>query len=185
MPIANAQEVFLHELGDIYDAEHRFLEGQQFMAQKATNQDLKSAIDRHIEQTGEQIRNLQRVFERLGQEPHRETCDASMGLLSEARQDIDGSENEAVCDLVVDTAVVKVEHYEIASYRNLITGARLMERSEIEHLLQENLQQEEETARIAESSAETLLRKAMGEQEGPGEETKGLIGEAKEKLTGR
>jgi ferritin-like metal-binding protein YciE len=118
MPIADAQELFLHELGDIYDAEHRFLDGQQFFTQKATDQDLKSAIDRHIEQTAEQIRNLERAFGEMGQEPRREMCDASIGLLSEVRQDIDGAENEAVCDLVIDAAVAKVEHYEIASYRN-------------------------------------------------------------------
>lgn len=90
MPIADAQELFLYELGDIYDAEHRFLERQQSMAQKATDRDLKSAVDRHIEQTGEQIRNLEQAFGEMGQEPRRETCDASIGLLSEVRQDIEG-----------------------------------------------------------------------------------------------
>ncbi len=165
MPIANAHEVLLHGLGDIYDAEHRFLEEQQFMAQQARDQELKSAIERHIEQTRRQIGNLERAFRELGEEPRRQRCEASLGLLKEVRQDIDGATNEAVCDLVIDTAVIKVEHYEIASYRNLVIGARLMERSEIEDLLQENLDQEEETARIAESSAEALLPKAIGGQE--------------------
>ncbi len=165
MPIADAREVLLHGLGDIYDAEHRFLGGQEFMAQQATDQELKSAIERHIEQTRRQIGNLERAFRELGEEPRRQRCEASLGLLKEVRQDIDGATNEAVRDLVIDAAVVKVEHYEIASYRNLVVGARLMERSEIEHLLQENLDQEEETARIAESNTETLLRKAIGEQE--------------------
>ncbi len=165
MPIANAREVLLHGLGDVYDAEHRFLEGQQFMTQQATDQELKSAIERHIEQTRRQIGNLERAFRELGEQPRRQRCEASLGLLKEIRQDVDGATNEAVCDLVIDTGVVKVEHYEIASYRNLISSARLTERSEVEHLLMENLRQEEEAVRIAESSAEMLLRKTTREQE--------------------
>ena len=51
MPVANANEAFLHGLGDIYDAEHRFLEGQQRMVQEATDQRLRSAIQEHTEQT--------------------------------------------------------------------------------------------------------------------------------------
>ncbi len=58
MPIAQVQELFAYELGIIYDAEHRFLEGQQEMAQQATDQDLKSSIQQHIEQIEQHIRNL-------------------------------------------------------------------------------------------------------------------------------
>ena len=57
-----------------------------------------------------------------------------------------------------------------------------MGQTEIERLLKENMQQEEETARSAENSAEELLRKAMNEG-GPEEE--GLIEKAKDILTGR
>lgn len=60
MAITTMQELFIDELGDIYDAEHRFLEGQQEMAQKATDQDLRSAIQEHIEQTRQHIRKLER-----------------------------------------------------------------------------------------------------------------------------
>ena len=62
MQLTNANEVFLHDLCDIYDAEHRFLEGQQEMAQKATDQNLLGAIQKHIGQTRQQIRNLEQVL---------------------------------------------------------------------------------------------------------------------------
>ena len=32
MQIASTYDLFIHELGEIYDAEHRFLEGQEEMA---------------------------------------------------------------------------------------------------------------------------------------------------------
>jgi hypothetical protein len=50
--------------------------------------------------------------------------------------------------------------------------------------LSENIRQEEETARIAENSAEELLQKAM-QAEGESTEDKGLIDQAKDKLTGQ
>ena len=48
MPIANAQELFVHELGEIYDAEHRFIVGQQEMAEHATDEELKEAIQARL-----------------------------------------------------------------------------------------------------------------------------------------
>ncbi len=185
MTLTKAHELFLHEVGDIYDAEHRFLEGQQEMVQNATDEELGGAIQDHIQQTRQHIVNLERVFGELGEERRRETCDASQGLLNEARKGVAEAGNEAVRDCVIVAAVAKVEHYEIAGYRNLITGARLMGHTGVERLLTENLQQEEETARIAEGSAEKLLRKAMqGEGERP-EEEKGFVDKAKDTLTGQ
>jgi ferritin-like metal-binding protein YciE len=180
LQLTNANEVFLHDLCDIYDAEHRFLEGQEELAQKATDQNLLGAIQKHIEQTRQQIRNLEQVFEELGQEPYRETCDASIGLVREAQKDIEEARNEAACDSLIDAAVAKVEHYEIASYRNLMTGAKLMGQTGIANLLNENLQQEEDTAQIAEQSASQLLQKAMQARE----QEEGLMDKAKEKLMG-
>ncbi len=49
MPIAGTQGLFLHELCELYDAEHRFVEGQQEMAQEATDGKLESAIREHLE----------------------------------------------------------------------------------------------------------------------------------------
>jgi ferritin-like metal-binding protein YciE len=86
---------------------------------------------------------------------------------------------------VIISAAIKVEHFEIASYRALLTSAQQMGQQEVVNLLQQNLREEEETAQIAEQSAPELIQKAMG-QEGQQEEEgeKGLIDRAKDKLMG-
>ena len=180
MPIANPQEKFVHELCLVYDAEHQFVEGQQEMAQEATDGDLESSIREHIEQTRLHIRNLEQAFERLGRQPQRQTSVVAQGLVSEAQRDIQEAQNDAIRDCLIDAAVIKVEHFEMGTYRGMVTGAERMGHTEIVNLLNENLRQEEETARIAEQSAPELLQKAM--QEGGQEE--GLIDKAKDKLTG-
>ena len=67
-------------------------------------------------------------------------------------------------DTLVADAQAKVEHFEIACYRALITGAaqKMELGEEAVGLLEENLRQEEErTARMAEPSTPRLVQKSM------------------------
>ncbi len=170
MPIADTRELLVHELCVLYDAEHRFLEGQVHMVHKATDPELQRSIEDHIYQTRRHIRNLEQFFGELGQEPRREANEAAKGLVSETRQDLEEAKSDALRDCAINAAVIKVEHLEIGSYRGLLSGARLMTGGSVavDDLLQTNLRQEEETARTAEQSAEKLLQKAIQRPEGEG-----------------
>jgi ferritin-like metal-binding protein YciE len=182
VPITNTQELFLHELAEIYDAEHRFLEGQAVMVDRVTDDELQSSIRNHILQTRQHIRNLEQVFRELGEESRRETNEVAQGLVSEAQTSMQETESDVLRDCAIDAAVIKVEHFEIASYRSLVTGARLMGQSKVVDLLNANLGQEEETAQIAEQSAEKLLQEAMQAEE---PEPEGLVDKIKDKFTGQ
>lgn len=191
MPIANMQELFLHELAEIYDAEHTIVFGLEAMIQGASDEDLKSAVQNHLQQTRGHIQNLEQVFNQLGQEPYRETNEIAQGAAKELQQGLgEVHQSPELVDCVIISAAIKVEHFEIASYRGLITGAQQMgQQEEVVNLLQQNLQEEEETARIAEQSAPDLIQKAMmGQQEedkGQQEEDKGLVDKIKDTLTGQ
>ena len=161
MPINNAQELFVHNLSEIYDAEHQFVEGQQEMAQQASDQELRSALEEHIGQTEQHARNLEQVFDHLGQQPQRVTNEVAQGLVSSAQQVMQETQNENLRDCAINAVVLKVEHFEMGSYRGLITAAQQMGQDEIVDLLQQNLQQEEQTAQTAEQSAPELLQKVM------------------------
>ena len=178
MPIADTRELLLHELRELYDAEHRFLEGQVQMVHRATDSELQRSIEDHIYQTRLHIRNLEQFFGELGQEPRRESSEAAKGLVSEARQGLEVDWSDALRDCAINAAIIKVEHLEIGSYRGLLTGARLMmgQSVAVDDLLQTNLRQEEETARTAEQSAEELFQKAMQAEQPEGE---GLIDKVK------
>jgi ferritin-like metal-binding protein YciE len=186
MPIANTQEFFLHELAEIYDAEHTIVFGLQAMEQGASDAELRSAVQNHLEQTRGHIQKLEQVFNQLGQEPHRETNEIAQGAAKELQKGLGEAHQSAeLVDCVIISAAIKVEHFEIASYRALITGAQQMGHDEIVGLLQQNLQQEEQTAQVAENRAKGLLQKAMQAEKGEQQEDKGLIEQAKDKLTGR
>jgi ferritin-like metal-binding protein YciE len=162
MAINSLQDKFIHELRDIYDAEHQFLEGQQLMLQNAKDQKLQSMITTHISQTQQHIRNLEQAFQLLGQKAQRQTCDGAKGIVTEGKKLMEETKGmDALQDTAIAGAADKVEHYEIASYRGLIQGAQLMNQPQLVQLLQANLQQEEQTSQLIESSAPQLLQKAM------------------------
>ncbi len=160
MAITTTNEMFTHELSDMYDAEHRFLKGQEEMLAQASDPELKEMIQTHIQQTEQQIKNLDQVFSLLGQKAKGEKCDAAAGLVSEAQKTMKEASVVALRDCVIGTAATKVEHYEIVNYRGLVAGAEGMGQTKIVALLRTNLAQEEQTAQKLEKSAPQLLKKA-------------------------
>ncbi|MBA2621401.1 MAG: ferritin-like domain-containing protein [Acidobacteria bacterium] len=162
MAIKTLEEKFQHGLGDIYDAEHRFLEAQQTMLQGATDATVQSMLEKHIAETQQQIVNLTRVYEVLGLKAERVSCDAAAGLVSEGNKLLKETKDvPALADLAINGSCSKVEHYEIASYRGLIAGAEMMGQTEVAQLLTENLDQEENTADSLEATMPALLERAM------------------------
>ncbi|ACC79882.1 DUF892 family protein [Nostoc punctiforme UO1] len=159
--ITNLQDKFIYELGGIYDAEHRFLEAQQLMWQYSQHSQLKSLLETHIGETEQQIRNLEQVFRTLGQQPQRVTCDAAAGLISDGQKlTLLSADNPQIVDLGLAGGQAKVEQLEIAAYRALIRGAEQMGQNEVVQLLQQNLQQEEQTAKKIEQHLPQLLKEA-------------------------
>ena len=162
MAIKTLEEKFIHSLGDIYDAEHRFLDAQQTLLESANSTTVKQLLETHIGETEQQIANLARVYEILGLKAKRIACDGAKGIVTEGNKLVkETSDVPALVDLAIAGGCSKVEHYEIASYRGLIMGAELMGQTEVVQLLSENLQQEEKTATTIESNMPELLTKAM------------------------
>ena len=165
MAIKTFDEKFTHELGDIYDAEHRFLDAQQEMLAQATDSKLQSMIQAHIGETEEQINNLEQVYKLLGQKAKREKCDAAAGLVTEGQKAMkEASEVPEILDCVIAGSAARVEHYEMANYRGLVMAAELMGNKDVLKLLKDNLKQEEQNAKKIEDSTPALLQKSLKSQ---------------------
>lgn len=164
MAIKTLEEKMVHGLGDIYDAEHQFLEMMQEALPQANSDVVKTLLQQHIVQTEQQISNLEQVFDALGEKAKRVTCAGAAGIVSENQKTLkEVSGNPALVDLAIAGGSSKVEHYEVASYRSLITGAEQMGQNQIAQLLQQNLQQEEQTALKIEQSTPALFQRAMNQ----------------------
>lgn len=146
MPLDSAfHDRFLHEIQDLYDAEHQILDALPAMIEGASHAELKTALSEHREQTENHVSRLEQVFESVEAEPKRRHCDGMAGLLKEGEKVLDeGDLPAAVRDAAIIAACQKVEHYEIAGYGTVAAWAELMEHDEAHELLGETLDEEKE-----------------------------------------
>lgn len=145
MKIDNLQALFLHELKDAYDFEHRILDGLEEMEQAADAEPLQQAFRQHYQQTERQIERLERVFAELGEEPKREPCDGIQGILEEGSEVADADGDPAAIDAALIAGAQRVEHYEIAAYGTLRAYAQHLGYDRAAKLLQETLDEESQT----------------------------------------
>ena len=73
------EELFLHQLKDLYDAEHRLTDALPKLAEKASHASLKNAFQAHLQETEKQIERLEMIFENVGEEPERMKCASDGG----------------------------------------------------------------------------------------------------------
>jgi ferritin-like metal-binding protein YciE len=143
MPLQTPLDLFLHEMGDIYDAEQRIAQILPTLASEATDTQAQSAYQQHLTETQQQIQNLEQCFQALGTQPTRQTCAAVAGLKQEHDTFLKEQPTDQVLGLFDLGAAAKTEHYEIASYQGLIEQAKLLGQQQCAQLLQQNLQQEQ------------------------------------------
>lgn len=140
----NLQDLFMHELRDLYDAEQRLVEALPLMSGAATSADLKRAFDAHLMETRSHVGRLEEVFRKLGQEPKRETCKAMQGLIKEGDDMISAKGDAKVRDAGLIAAAQRVEHYEMAGYGAVRTYAQQLGFQDIARTLQQTLDEEGE-----------------------------------------
>jgi len=157
MAAKTLQDLFIHELSDIYSAEKQLTKALPRMARAATNQKLSEAFQAHLEETQGQIERIDQVVDLCDIKLKRMKCAAMEGLVEEAREVIDEIAKGPVLDAALIASAQKVEHYEIASYGTLCTFARRIGSKDAEKLLYQTLQEEKATdeklTKLAESEA--------------------------------
>ena len=151
------EDLFVHELKDIYNAEKQLVKALPKMAKGATSDKLRTAIEEHLQQTEEQVNRLDEVFRSLDVPARGVKCAAMEGLIEEGKEILDGDFDDPVRDAAIIGAANKVEHYEIAAYGTLISFARLLGRSDAEKLLRETLDEEKAADRKLTELAESEI----------------------------
>jgi ferritin-like metal-binding protein YciE len=155
--IESPRELFVHKLGSALTMENEILDMLEELGEKAHDQSLKQLLSHHRQETQQQVRNLERAFEALGEEPKGQACPAIEGLEKEGKQNLKQVDDSLV-DHVILSAAPATEHHEIAVYTGLITKAEAMGEDDVANLLRENLEQEEHTLREVEQKARMLTQ---------------------------
>src|SRR6476469_4557603 len=170
MKMQTLRDLYIDELKDIYDAENQIVKALAKMAKAASNEELRAAFEQHLDQTQTQIERLEQIFEELEEKAKGEKCEATRGLLEEAKKMMEEAEDEDVRDAAMIGSAQKVEHYEIAAYGTLRTYAELLGYDEQAELLQETLDEEKETDENLTELAVTCINMEANEDEDSEEE---------------
>jgi len=137
-------ELFLDELADLYSAEQQLTKALPKMAKAAQSDELREALEQHLEETEEHLSRLEQVAESLDETLKKKTCKAMKGLIEEADEIVKEQKDSSALDAGIIAACQKVEHYEIASYGTVCAWAEQMGHDEALKLLRQT--EEEESA---------------------------------------
>ncbi len=156
MELKTLNDLFIHQLQDLYGAEQQLLKVMPKMLEKTTSKELKEAFTKHKAETENQVTRLESVFQSLGMEAKAVKCKAMEGLLKEAEEFMGEDADKFVMDAGLIASAQRVEHYEIAGYGTACTYAKYLGHTDALNLLQETLSEEKKTdenlSYIAESS---------------------------------
>jgi ferritin-like metal-binding protein YciE len=145
MGMQTIEELFEHELKDMYGAETSLLDALEQMAAESSDREIRRGFTQHRRETQGQIKRLEKIFKSIGHKPEAETCPGIEGLLKEKKAFMRARPTPELLEFYNIGASQKVEQYEITSYENLIDMAEKLGLHDAVELLEQNLQEEEAT----------------------------------------
>lgn len=144
MAFENLQDLFVHELKDLYSAENQILKALPKMVQAANSAELQQAFQDHLTQTEGHVQRLEDILRELQVSPRGVKCAGMEGLLEEGKEVL--KQKAEAQDWVLDAALIgaaqRVEHYEMAAYGTARAHAEKLGLYRAAKLLQQTLDEE-------------------------------------------
>jgi ferritin-like metal-binding protein YciE len=151
------RELYIEELKDLYDAEHQLIKALPKIRDAASSEDLRSAIEEHLDKTKGHASRLETIFSNMGEKAKAQKCKGMEGLIKEGSEIIKEEDMDTeVKDAAMIGAAQRVEHYEIAGYGCVRTYATLLGDQEAADMLQETLEEEKEADQTLNEIAEHI-----------------------------
>ena len=155
--IKTLDDLFVHQLQDIYYAEQQITKALPKMISKATDPMLKQSFETHLHETEGQIKRLEQVFQMHGHKPKAVDCPAIDGIIKEANETAGEIGNKDVLDAALLASAQAVEHYEITRYGTLIAWAKRLGLDNCAGVLQQTLDEEKATDQKLTAMAESKI----------------------------
>jgi ferritin-like metal-binding protein YciE len=134
--IKTLDDLFVHQLRDIYYAEKQIVQALPEMIEKAKDPGLKQGFEAHLGETKNHVKRLEQVFKMHGVEAKGVECPAIDGIVEEADEIAGEVDDKKVLDAALIAAAQAVEHYEITRYGTLIAWAKQLGRPDCASVLQ-------------------------------------------------
>lgn len=156
------EDLFKHQLQDLYSAENQLLKAMPLMAEEAKDSRLRQGFEAHLIETKNQISRLEQIGRSLNSELEGHTCKAMEGLIKEGKVTMSENATDEVMDAALIAAAQRIEHYEISGYGTAAHYAERLGLSEAAALLRETLQEEQNTdTKLNDLAKNYINQKAM------------------------
>lgn len=157
MALESLQDLYLHELKDLYSAENQILKALPKMIKAATHPDLQEAFTDHLAKSRVHVERLEKICADLGESPKGKHCGGMEGVISEGAELIGKKPDASVLDAGLAAAAQHVEHYEMAGYGSVREWAEQLGHAAHVKLLQQTLNEEKEADALLSQLASTSL----------------------------
>jgi len=158
----NLRAMFLHELRMMLSAEEQLVRAMPNMVVRATDQQLRQAIQSHFQETEVHVKRLEQILaEQKKVDPSMtstgpEKCKGMVALVAETDDLCVDARDAWVLDAGLIADAQRVEHYEIASYGTLRQWARVLGEDGAAELLDQILQEERHADHLLTSISERV-----------------------------
>jgi ferritin-like metal-binding protein YciE len=116
MGFHSLKDVLQEQLEDLHSAETQLVEALPKMAQHAHHDELRQAIEHHLEETRGHVKRVEEALGELGVSNPTEVCKGMKGLIAEGEEMLEKDGDPSAMDAALIAAAQRVEHYEIAAY---------------------------------------------------------------------
>ncbi len=142
MKVSTFDDLLVDQLKDLYSAESQLVKALPRMVKAAENDELKEAIQDHLEETKKQVERLEAIGRQLDIKLTGKKCKAMEGLLEEAKEVLELESSPAIVDFSIIAAAQRVEHYEISGYGTARAMAEFLGYQKVVKLLTQTLEEE-------------------------------------------
>ncbi|MEO6071098.1 MAG: DUF892 family protein [Chitinophagaceae bacterium] len=154
----SVMELFVAELKDTLWAENHLVNALPKMVAAAGSKDLKRGLADHQEITKTHAARLEEILELLGEKIVAKKCDAMEGLTMSGEHVIENTiMNSPTRDLGIIMSGLKVENFEITTYKGLIQVANSLGKTDVVGLLQQTLDEEIESSNMLTKMSQSLM----------------------------
>ena len=124
--IQDLRTLYESNLKKALDMEQKIIKALPNLIEKASDPDLITAFQAHLEETRGHARKIEVLLQRNVGEARTETCKVINGLTTEASDTIRDVIDASIRDIAIIGAAQQVEHHEIAVYGTLRRWAEIL-----------------------------------------------------------
>ncbi|MBP6015324.1 MAG: DUF892 family protein [Candidatus Promineofilum sp.] len=143
--IEAVDDLYVHDLQDIYSAQEQLGWALTKMAVAADSLVLRAGLARHLEQTRQHLRRMHQALRDINQAPDGRESRGMRALIDEVEKIMSTTSFGAALDSALIEAARKIKQFDIVAYRAAIARAYELGLKDVASLLEWNLQEDELT----------------------------------------